>query len=307
MKKNYFFIGLISASVLALSFEHSAKTEIGAYTKAHRNSGGAAAGNTGAPGESALACAQCHSGGTTDGTAENLLIVSDGANPVTEYIPGNVYTVSLGMASSPAKKGFQATALDPSNNMAGNFTSLAGVNVSGAARKYANHTNASNTSATIAWQWTWTAPATNVGDVTFYVASNRANNNGANSGDVIYLSQHVISVAANAGQAELDKNKNDFKAREDSNIGVLNCTNAGHARAADHPGERDAGLGRRRRRAPLLRQRPGQRSAHLDRGRAGAGAATERCRGFSGQHRAPDRDPCGRPHRGLRRQTQPDP
>jgi hypothetical protein len=231
MKKNYFFIGLISASVLALSFEHSAKTEIGAYTKAHRQSGGAAAGTTGAPGESALACAQCHSGGTTDGTAENLLIVSDGANPVTEYIPGNVYTVSLGMASNPAKKGFQATALDPSNNMAGNFTSLAGVNVNGTARKYANHTSASNTSSTVAWQWTWTAPATNVGNVTFYVASNKANNNGNNQGDVIYLSQHVISVAANAGQAELEKNKNDFKAFFNGNENALglqfNSLNAG--------------------------------------------------------------------------------
>lgn len=231
MKKNYFFIGLISLSVLALSFEHSAKTEIAAFTKAHRQSGGAAAGTTGAPGESALACAQCHSGGTTDGTAENVLIVSDGANPVTEYIPGNVYTVSLGLASNPAKKGFQATALDPSNTMAGNFTSLAGVNVNGTARKYANHTSASNTSSTVAWQWTWTAPATNVGNVTFYVASNRANNNGNNQGDVIYLSQHVISVAANAGQAELEKNKNDFKAFFNGNENALglqfNSLNAG--------------------------------------------------------------------------------
>lgn len=231
MKKNYFFIGIISASVLALSFEHSATTEIGAYTKAHRNPWGAAAGNTGAPGESPLACAQCHSGGTTDGTAENLLIVTDGANQVTEYIPGNIYTVSLGMASNPAKKGFQATALDPSNTMAGNFTSLAGVNVDGTARKYANHTIASNTSSTVAWQWTWTAPATNVGDVTFYVASNRANNNGNNQGDIIYLSQHVISVAANAGQAELEKNKNDFKAFFNGNENALglqfNSLNAG--------------------------------------------------------------------------------
>jgi hypothetical protein len=231
MKKNYFFIGLISASVLALSFEHSATTEIRAYTKAHRNSGGVNPGFTGAPGESALACAQCHSGGTTDGTAENLLIVSDGANPVTEYIPGNVYTVSLGMASAPAKKGFQATALDPSNNMAGNFASIPGVNVNGTARKYANHTNTSNTSSTIAWQWTWTAPATNVGDVTFYVASNKTNNNGNNQGDVIYLSQHVISVVANAGQAELEKNKNDFKAffnGNENNLGLqFNSLNSG--------------------------------------------------------------------------------
>ncbi len=212
MNKNYLFLGLVSASVLALSFNHTSKEEIGTYIRAHRNASGGPMGNTGAPGESSSACASCHSGSQLqDGATENVFVVSEGGNPVTEYIPGNTYTVSLGMLSNPAKKGFQATALTSSNNMAGNFTAMTGVNVNGSSRKYANHTGSSNTSATIAWQWQWTAPATNVGNVTFYVSTNKANNNGANTGDLIYLSQHVIAPAANAGTEELVINKNDLK------------------------------------------------------------------------------------------------
>ena len=88
--------------------------------------------------------------------------------------------------------------------MAGEFSSGSNtqLNVT-ATRDYINHTSASNTSATTSWNWSWTAPAANSGDVTFYVASNAANNNGGNSGDVIYLSQHVIGEQSTSSVNEL--------------------------------------------------------------------------------------------------------
>jgi hypothetical protein len=103
------------------------------------------------------------------------------------------------MSSNPAKRGFQATALTGANTMAGTFTAQAGnTSVNGTTKKYANHTSSSNTSSTLSWNWTWTAPASGTGNVTFYVASNKANNNGNDNGDVIYLSQHVFSEASSA-------------------------------------------------------------------------------------------------------------
>jgi hypothetical protein len=87
--------------------------------------------------------------------------------------------------------------------MAGNFTGQAGnTTVNGTTKKYANHTSTSNTSSTLSWTWTWTAPASGTGNVTFYVASNKTNNNGNDNGDVIYLSQHVFSEASSAGIEE---------------------------------------------------------------------------------------------------------
>ncbi|MEY4216720.1 MAG: hypothetical protein RLZZ68_1176 [Bacteroidota bacterium] len=173
------------------------------YLVSPKNSGGAAPGKTGAPGETN--CTQCHSGSAVqDGAAENILVISQGGVPVNSYAPGQQYTVNLSMASNPVKRGFQATALNSSNTMAGGFTGLAGnTSISGSSKKYANHTSSSNTSASAPnWTWTWTAPNAGTGDVTFYVATNKTNNNGNDNGDMIYLSQFMIQEASNAGIEE---------------------------------------------------------------------------------------------------------
>jgi hypothetical protein len=129
---------------------------------------------------------------------------------ITQYTPGATYTVNLTMASNPAKKGFQVTALNGANAMAGNFvaganTQLKTATISGGQRKYATHKSSSNTSATQTWNWTWQAPATSEGAVTFYVATNKANNNNNDNGDVIYLSQHIfVNDDASVNEAQVE-------------------------------------------------------------------------------------------------------
>jgi hypothetical protein len=175
------------------------------FVLAPHNSAGAAAGKTGAPGEQN--CTACHAGTAQDGANENILTVLNGTTPVTSYIPGQQYNVTLSMSSNPAKRGFQATALTSANTMAGTFTAQTGnTSINGTTKKYANHTSTSNTSATLSWNWTWTAPASGTGDVTFYVATNKTNNNGVTSGDAIYLSQHIISEESSTSFEEISFN-----------------------------------------------------------------------------------------------------
>lgn len=197
MKKVLLSIGSCAILSVLISIQHVNIGSIESYHKAPVNAGGAGAGKTGAPGEQN--CTACHAGTAQDGANENILTLLDGTTPVTTYTPGQQYTMALVMSSNPAKRGFQATALTSSNTMAGTFTAQAGnTSVNGTAKKYANHTSSSNTSSTLSWNWTWTAPASGTGNVTFYVASNKANNNGNDNGDVIYLSQHVFSEASSA-------------------------------------------------------------------------------------------------------------
>jgi hypothetical protein len=204
MKKVLLSIGSLSVLSLLISLQHVNNGSIESYHKMPHNSGGAGAGRTGAPGESN--CTACHAGTAQDGANENILTLLDGSNPITTYTPGQQYTVALVMSSNPAKRGFQATALTSANAMAGSFTGQAGnTNVNGTTKKYANHTSTSNSSSTLSWTWTWTAPASGTGNVTFYVASNKTNNNGNDNGDVIYLSQHVFSEASSAGIEENSK------------------------------------------------------------------------------------------------------
>jgi hypothetical protein len=205
MKTKFIPISFVCLSLGIFAFR-SELTELKAFHKAPINSGGAGAGRTGAPGESS--CTGCHAGTAQDGANENILTLLDGTTAVTQYTPGQQYTVTLGMTSNPIKKGFQATALTSSNVMAGTFTGQSGnTSINGTTKKYANHTSTSNTSTTApVWTWTWNAPAAGSGNVTFYVASNKANNNGNDNGDVIYLSQHVISEASSAGVENISFN-----------------------------------------------------------------------------------------------------
>ncbi len=215
MKKNYILLTALAVSVGLFSFQHTSEAEMGKYSaNIHKSGSGNQAGLTGAPGENN--CTACHVGTTQDGSNENVVTFLDGITPVTEYTPGNSYTVSVTMNSNPAKKGFSATALDVTNSMAGSFTgdgAFGGTqdftNGPGT-RSYVSHMISSNTSSQSAWLWTWTAPTAGTGDVTFYVASNAANNNGNTSGDVIYLSTHTISES----NASISENtfEHNFKA-----------------------------------------------------------------------------------------------
>lgn len=193
MKYYSITIALILITTVLFSFKKKTVAfEKYNYSIAHlKNASGSPTGRTGAPGEST--CTSCHSGAAQSGTTENAFLLFDVTTlPVTQYVPGQTYAVSISMNSNPSKKGFQATALDVNGNMAGIFTAGLNTSVNGTTRKYANHKSTSNNAATTAWMWSWTAPSTNVGDVTFYVATNKANGNNNDNGDVIYLSQHVI-------------------------------------------------------------------------------------------------------------------
>jgi hypothetical protein len=208
MKKNYLIVGVVMASLgfFAFQSDNVMKESVLVAKASHLlQSAGGQNGFTGAPLEAN--CTSCHVGQTQDGSSENTLsVVNASFQPVTSYTPGDTYTVSLQMTSNPTKKGFSATALDAAADMpAGSFvgSGIGGTQAFSAnGRSYVSHTASSNTDATTLWAWTWTAPATNVGDVVFYVASNAANNNGANTGDVIYLSQHTIGSVADIDEQE---------------------------------------------------------------------------------------------------------
>lgn len=203
MKKVIVFASAATMLIVGMSVGLNESYTIEKYNGGlHKNANGSPVGQTGAPGETN--CTSCHAGSVQAGATENSLIVAQGITPVSAYVPGATYNVALQMTSSPAKKGFQATALTAASDMAGTFGAGSNTAISGTTRKYANHKSTSNTSATVAWLWTWTAPATDVGPITFYVATNKANGNSTNSGDVIYLSTHVFNSTLGVEEAAND-------------------------------------------------------------------------------------------------------
>jgi PKD repeat protein len=195
-KLQFTLVAALAVSIVSLTTLSKKESSIKeAYKGSHlKNSSGAPNKKTGAPGEGS--CIDCHNGTVQDGANVNLLVMFEEGttNPISNYTPGVTYDMSLIIVQASSKNGFQTVVLKTSDDtQAGSVAGVAGstATVTFQNRSYVNHTSASNSQGT--FNFKWTAPATDEGDVKFYMASNKTNNNGNSSGDDIFLSQHLIS------------------------------------------------------------------------------------------------------------------
>ncbi len=184
--KRWWVIGMFGGIVANQGFAHS-------Y--------GPPPGVTGAPGDNVRACAQCHAGTVNSGAGSVKIFLQSG--PV--YIPGVKQRITVQVADPAQQRwGFELTARFNSNledGAAGEFTPVdnftqvicrdTGPKPCLSGPSFIQHTSAGTRNGLkggAAFQFDWTPPATDAGPVTFYVAGNAANGNGASSGDFIYTS-----------------------------------------------------------------------------------------------------------------------
>lgn len=160
------------------------------------------------PSNGSCAKSGCHSDNPVQSGSQviSLTIGPDAANqnPLSSftYVPGTTYTMVFDILSSTGGSyGFQMIGLDNTNAQAGNFavtnaanTSLLTLGSSG--KSYIGHKAASTVKT---WTFNWTAPSSNVGDISFYAIANVANGNGNRTGDNIYTSTLVLSPASSTG------------------------------------------------------------------------------------------------------------
>ncbi len=200
MKKNRVKLGCLMFFIAATIF---LLTDNQSITRVHAFSSGPPGGNTGAPNELTCATSGCHSGAVNTGPGQFTI-----TGLPARYDPGMTYQVTVTNSTSDNSRrrwGFQLTALTSGNARAGNlannsgFTSILNDDGPGGNRQYIEH-NLQGTFAgdgsPAAWTFNWTAPATNVGSVTFYAAGNQANNNGNNTGDQIYTTTLTVNPPA---------------------------------------------------------------------------------------------------------------
>ncbi len=194
MKKNHVFLALLAGSIGLLSFNSIKQNNtINTY---HLNANGSPGGKTGAPGDQT--CTQCHSGTVQSGTNFQTVVLTNASGTiVTSYNPGETYTVTVGMLTSNAKNGFEIVALTPSNAQAGSVAVTSATTTKTVTfGSKTRITQKSGGTSLNNWSYSWTAPATNVGNVTFYLGTNVSNSNNNDNGDVIRNSQHVFGSTA---------------------------------------------------------------------------------------------------------------
>ena len=172
------------------------------------------AGKTGSPGEST--CTGCHTGSVlNDGTGLVTISSTDLIN--WQYTPGQTYSIDVNVSrTGNSLFGFDCECLNSNNQDAGTFivtnseTQILNATVSNVIRKNMVHTlNGGNTANSHTFSFNWTAPSTNIGDVTFYVTGNAANGNSITSGDHIYSTSQLVIPAIN-GILSNTQNNNNF-------------------------------------------------------------------------------------------------
>lgn len=184
MKKNYNLLLILLTPAIFLLFTSGVLF--------HNGSPG---GKTGSPGDGSD-CTSCHAG--TAMNQEFWILSTDLL--LSGYVPGQTYDVFVsGFDENAEKFGFEATAEDNAGNKVGAFTAgMLGFTQTVNNNEAITHTALGTTpladTGTV-WFFQWTAPATNVGDITMYTAVNAADGMGGNSGDQIHLSQFPFSYS----------------------------------------------------------------------------------------------------------------
>lgn len=184
-------------------------------------SNGAPAASTGAPDEKHCATSGCHSDFPINtGAAELSVSIGSG---ITPYELGKTYPITVSVSDPGLVRfGFQAVALKNSDNAnAGTIKLLEPQRtqiIPGygtlSDRKYITYTfegTSAFSSGLGKWTFEWTAPATNEGAVTFYIASIAANNDGTDAGDYSYTKKIMLDAPQTSWSVYPTISRSEFK------------------------------------------------------------------------------------------------
>ena len=195
MKTRFLTIGIIASAALLLSFSNSGV-----------KSNGAPAGSTGAPDEQTCAKSGCHSDAALN--SGQALLSLDFDETTAEYEPGKTYNITVSLAQNGINRfGYQMLALRNSDNTnTGEFIVtdstrtqiFEGYNLF-ADRYYMTYKYAGTEpygTGLGLWNFQWTAPATDEGAITLYLAAVAANNDGTDVGDTVYTNSLTLQPKA---------------------------------------------------------------------------------------------------------------
>jgi hypothetical protein len=163
---------------------------------------------TGSPGENTCNQTGCH----------NSFAINTGGGSVKiacptltnwSYVPGQTYTINVTVAKTGLKLfglGFEALTSAGANAgtlTAGTGTVIKSGTISGNSRASITHAlNGGTGTDSHTFTFTWKAPTTDIGKITFYCAGNATNSSKSVSGDYIYTTSQVVTSPSTVSIAE---------------------------------------------------------------------------------------------------------
>lgn len=168
------------------------------------------AGKTGSPGETD--CTSCHAGTVNSGGGS--VVISSPTLTGWAYSPNQTYQINVTVSQmSIPLFGLGFEALDAAGANAGTLvitnTTETQIKTATIATNVRNNivdkTDAGLTPNSHTYSFDWIAPATNIGNVTFYVAGCACDNNGGTSGDFTYTTSQIVTFATGINESVNEK------------------------------------------------------------------------------------------------------
>ena len=172
-----------------------------------KSSSGAPAGHTGAPGEPTCATIGCHDDNSMN-TGKASLSIDLGS--ATNYVPGHTYPIKVRITEPSVERfGFQLVALTNTDTAnAGSFllsdvirTQTVKSMYQFQNREYVTYTyNGTDAVSTGLGEWTvnWKAPASSIGNITFFASAVSGNDDETDQGDHVYTQSLTIQPSYKA-------------------------------------------------------------------------------------------------------------
>ena len=150
-------------------------------------------------------CTGCHGDFALNSGDVTIALVDEITGMVrTNYEPGIAYDLRFDISSGESGRGRWGFELIPlaGETMAGELSAgpSSRLQVSGD-RTYLSHSPAIDDGAGASWSFSWTAPASDVGDVLFWACGNAANRDSDTDGDYIECASFTLTAGVVAGGA----------------------------------------------------------------------------------------------------------
>ncbi len=176
------------------------------------HSAGAPVSSTGAPEETTCATSTCHDSAPLNSGKAVTDCRIEGLEQGQYYIPGHTYRMHVSIAEPEIVRfGFQIVAVNKEGKNVGTFlitdpdrTQSMHNEIRLTDRQYLTYTYAGTSAVETGkgeWTFDWKAPQTNE-EVTFYLATVSANNDGTDKGDLSYTMSKTITVNSATSVAE---------------------------------------------------------------------------------------------------------
>ncbi len=189
---------------------------------------------TGSPGETTCNTSGCHNSFTINTGGGSVTIASPTLTNWS-YVPNQTYTIDVTVAKTGVKLfglGFEALTSAGANAgtlTAGTGTVIKSATITGNSRASVTHAKNGGTGTdSHVFTFTWKAPATDIGKITFYCSGNAANGTGSTTGDYIYSTSKVVTSPSTLGIAEqvtLSKQISIYPNPATDQVQILNMAN----------------------------------------------------------------------------------